>query len=186
MSTVFETTRLRIRRPTTSPEDVDLLFNLWTDPQVMADVGFPEGLTITREEVKCQVAGWNSSPDNDRLVAALKESGQLIGECKLGKPDTDGTCETDVKLLPRFWGRGLGTEIKQGLVDYLFTHTDCTAVRATPNRNNIASQKMQEAVGGKVVDQGVYHFPKPLRSQTIDVPYLVYVVTREEWQRRRC
>ncbi len=185
MAALIETARLLLQKPIPSPADVELLFSLWTDPQVMINVGFPRGLTITREEVQRKITSWTTAPDNDRLVAAIKETGQLVGECKLGQPDTDGVCKTDVKLLPDFWGRGLGTEIKQALVDYLFTHTNCTAVRATPNRNNIASQKMQEAVGGKVVNEGIYHFPESMRSQTVEVPYVVYLLTRKEWQHRR-
>jgi len=62
-------------------------------------------------------------------------------------------------------------EVKQGLVDYLFTHTDCIAVQAAPKRGNVASIKMQEAVGGVYVRE--------------EEPYLVYRVSRETWEARR-
>ena len=47
---VFETERLITRIATV--DDVDLFYALWTNPQVMANVGFPHGLRITRSELK--------------------------------------------------------------------------------------------------------------------------------------
>jgi len=52
------------------------------------------------------------------------------------------------------------------VVAYQFTHTDCEAVHATPNVKNVASIKMQEAVGVIRVGEGVYHFPELLREYT--------------------
>jgi len=66
----------------------------------------------------------DDAPFDRRLVAELKGSNQPIGECKLGLPGKDGLSETDVKLLPELWGQGYGTEIKRGLVDYLFRHRE--------------------------------------------------------------
>jgi RimJ/RimL family protein N-acetyltransferase len=57
-------------------------------------------------------------------------------------PDDDGIASTDIKLLPAYWGQRYGSEIKKGLVDYLFTNTDCLAVEASPNVNNIASIRL--------------------------------------------
>jgi len=49
-SVVFETERLIIRAATVA--DIDLFYTLWTNPQVMKNVGFPQGLRITRSELK--------------------------------------------------------------------------------------------------------------------------------------
>ena len=109
----------------------------------------------------------------------------MIGECKLGPPDDDGVAGTDVKLMPEFWGSRYGAEVKQGLVDYLFTHTDCKIIKATPNKKNIASQKMQEAVGGKRVSEELYRFPEKMRDYTCDIPLYIYHVFREDWEKRK-
>jgi RimJ/RimL family protein N-acetyltransferase len=57
-----------------------------------------------------------------------------------------------------------GVEIKQALVDYLFTHTDCSAVEATPNVENKASIKMQEAVGGVCLGEATFQVPESRRG----------------------
>jgi len=118
-------------------------------------------------------------------VVVLKATGQRIGECKLGHVKEDGIAETDVKLLPDFWGHKYGVEIKRGLVDYLFTHTDCAIVQATPNAKNIASIKMQEAVGGVRVDEYHYEFPPSMSSYTTPIHGYVYHVRRDDWESKQ-
>jgi RimJ/RimL family protein N-acetyltransferase len=180
---VIETGRLLIRTPTTSDADVNLFYDLYTDPRVMTMVGFPGGLPVTRQKLRGQIESENNSEFNQKLIVELKGSQELIGECKLGLPDKNGISETDVKLRPQFWGNRFGTEIKRALVNYLFEHTDCRIVQATPHKENIASQKMQEAVGGKRVGESVFRFPESQKSWTCDVPHYVYHVFREDWQR---
>ncbi len=182
---VFETERLIIRKARPDTRDIDLFFAIWTNPKVMAFVGFPQGLRITKDRIRRQISDWDNSPIDSKLVVEMKDTGDLIGECKLGRPDDSGVSETDVKLLPQYWGNGYGTEIKRGLVDWLFSNTDCKKVRATPNRKNIASQKMQEAVGAEQVGEGVFEFPESMRDYTVDVPHYIYEVTRETWERRK-
>lgn len=86
-----------------------------------------------------------------------------------------------MKLLPAFWGQRYGVEVKQGLLDYLFTHTDCEAVEATPNVANLASIKMQEAVGGVRIDEAIFHFPEAMQRYTVPVHYYTYRVSRKDW-----
>ncbi len=180
---IFETPRLLVRKAIISTEDVELFYRLWTDPRVMTMVGFPQGLRITRDDIRRKIASEDKTAFDKKLIVVLKASSRAIGECKLGRPGDDGISETDVKLLPQFWNHGYGTEIKRGLVDYLFRHTDCRAIQATPNRNNPASQKMQEAVGGRKVGEGIFRFPEAQRAFTCDVPYYIYHVYREDWER---
>ena len=181
--TVFETERLVIR--TADEDDTDVLYDLWKDPRVMRNVGFPEGLPISREQVLDQI---RKNPDSDYeqyLIVVRREDGARMGECKLHRPDEEGIAGTDVKLSPGFWGHHYGVEVKQGLVDYHFTHSECVAVQADPNVRNIASIRMQEAVGGVRVAEGVYEFPADAPGETEDVPYYVYRVFREAWEQRR-
>lgn len=186
MSTiVLHTERLTIRMAATNSPDIDLIFELWTDPRVMAPVGFPEGLPISKEEISALLTKKSTSELSALLIVELTDESTPIGQCKLGIPDDQGVSETDIKLRPKFWNQGFGTEIKRALVNYLFTHSNCQAIRATPNRNNIASQKMQEAVGGHKVGEGVCVFPEHIRAYTVDVPHFIYMIYREDWQREQ-
>ncbi|MCP4686159.1 MAG: GNAT family N-acetyltransferase [bacterium] len=182
---VFTTQRLSVRKAEPSARDARLFYRLWTSPEVMAAVGFPRGIDYTEEQIMRRLRDRPESEPGPKLVVELKSLPVRIGECKLGVPNAEGISETDVKLLPRFWGRGLGTELKQGLVDYLFRNTNCRAVKATPNRNNIASQKMQEAVGGKRVGEGLFKAATNISPHAVDVPFYEYLVYREDWERRQ-
>jgi RimJ/RimL family protein N-acetyltransferase len=177
---VFETARLVIKKATVA--DVDTYLRLWNDPRVMTNVGFPQGLRISREKIEEQMLQQPDSEFDRLLVVQLKETGEPIGECKLGRPDAGGIAETDIKLLPAYWGHKYGVETKWGLLSYLFSHTNCDCVQATPNVNNIASVKMQEAVGGVRVDEGIYQFPESMREFTTPVHHYVYRVYRTDWE----
>jgi RimJ/RimL family protein N-acetyltransferase len=87
-----------------------------------------------------------------------------------------------VKLLPAYWGNKYGVEIKQALLDYLFTNTSCSAVEATPNVENSASIKMQEAVGGVRVGEDTFQVPESKREYATPVHHYIYHVRREKWE----
>jgi RimJ/RimL family protein N-acetyltransferase len=182
-STVFETERLIVR--TAAVEDRDLIYELWTDPRVMAYVGFPRGLLITREEIEARIQEPSESEFEQLLIVELKLTGQAIGQCRMHRPDEEGVAETDIKLLPAFWGRRYGVEVKKGLVAHLFAHTDCVAVGATPNVKNLASIKMQEAAGGVRVGEAVYEFPESMREYTTPVHHYIYWIYRNDWELRQ-
>jgi len=179
-NTVFQTDRLVVRSAT--EDDDDLLVGLWTNPEVMANVGFPKGLPISREEVRRKIEHQGESEYDRLLVVVLKDTGQPIGECRMHRPDDEGVARTDVKLLPAFWGNKYGVEVKRALVSHLFTHTDCAAVEGSPNVGNIASISMQEAVGGVRVGEGVHEFPERMRDYTRPVHHYIYRVERRDWR----
>ena len=116
----WATERLLIR--TAEVRDVDLIYELWTDPRVMANVGFPHGLRITREEIKETLRKPSDSEFERLLVVELKATGQAIGQCIMHHPNDEGLAETDIKLLPAFWGHKYGVEVKRGLVAHLFSY----------------------------------------------------------------
>lgn len=182
---VFETERLRVRKAEQTDEDINFFFILYTNPEVMKFVGFPYGLKISKEEITESISAQDISEFDQALLIISKADNKLLGECKLGKPDKDGISETDVKFLPEYWNKGYGKEIKAGLVEYLFRNTDCTGVKATPNKKNIASQKMQESVGAKRICEGKTIFPENMKEFTTDVEYYEYIVNKQEWLKKK-
>jgi len=180
---VIKTKRLMIR--TAEVRDAEILFQLWTDPLVMTNVGYPRGLDISREEIESSIRGQDPGSDFGKyLMVQLKSDGPTLGECKMILPDEKGISQTDVKLLPEHWGHRYGVEIKQALVDHLFLHTDCRAVEGTPNVANIASIKMQEAVGAVKVGEDTFYFPKAKADFTTPVHHYIYHLTRATWAER--
>ncbi|MCB8954240.1 MAG: GNAT family N-acetyltransferase [Ardenticatenales bacterium] len=181
--TVFETERLLVQ--VASDQDAALFYDLWTNPQVMHNVGFPQGLPITQKEIQERINNQENPPFDHLLVVRLKSSGESIGECHLHPPDEERIARTDVKLLPAYWGYRYGVEIKRGLLQFLFNHTECIAVEATPNVENAASIKMQEAVGGRRVGEAVVEFPASMQGYTKPVHHYIYRVYRDDWLKSR-
>lgn len=179
----IETERLIIRKAKLCKKDAELFFKLWNHPQVMKNVGFPNGLQITETEIEELLINQPDSILDSLLVVEIKGTGELIGEAKLGKPNEQKAAHTDIKLLPAFWGIGYGIEIKKALVSYLFEKTEAMAIEATPNIHNIASIKMQEAAGYKRIRKGVHQFHDSMRDKTEPVEYFIYRLDKKDWKK---
>ena len=179
---VLRTRRLMVLWAAAS--DATLYIELWNDPAVMANVGFPQGLGISEGEVLEKIGAGTDEFDS-LLVAVRTRDCTRVGECRMHRPDGDGVASTDIKLLQRFQGLGYGTELKLALLDRLFRTTDCRAVRATPNAGNAASVRMQEKVGGVRVAEDVFRFRRDIGVPTTPVHHYVYLVRRSDWARRK-
>ncbi len=164
--------------------DLDFYFTLWTNPEVMRHVGFPQGLPLTQEGMRARPFQQGETEFDQLLVIELKLTGQAIGECKLSRPDDDGIAEPDIKLLPDYWGRRYGSEVWQGIVSYQFEHTDCDAIVTTPNVANAAAIRLYEAAGAVRAGEGVYEFPEAMRDFTTPVHSYTYRLSRSDWQRK--
>lgn len=184
MTKVFETERLIIRK--INEKDLDFLYKLWTNTKVMVNVGFPKGLRINKKEIMNKYINKKSDSEfNQVLIAMKKETKEPIGECKLGLPDKEDISETDIKLLPEFWGHKYGVEIKKGLVNYIFKNTKAKGIKATPNMHNIASQKMQEEIGAKKIgDTQTFYFPEKMQDYTTPVTCYTYIIFKKDWEER--
>lgn len=181
---VFTTRRLQVR--VAGSQDAEFFCRLWNDPRVMASVGFPHGLDLSLGQVAHQLEhGAGRSVFERNLLIVLTGLQTALGECYLGLPQGKRVAETDIKLLPDFWEIGYGTEIKQGLLDYLFTHSDCQVVLATPNTENLASIRMQEAVGGVRLGEGISEIPGDQQVEARPVHYYLYQVSRQTWEARQ-
>lgn len=177
----FLTKRLVVRKPKLCDAHINLYHRLWNAPSVMRNVGFPQGLRISRDSIQDIIIGQDDTPFDKSLLVVLRDSGQAIGECKMGLPNNSGISITDVKLLPEYWNKGYGKEIKNALCGYLFSQTECTIVEASPSLCNIASIKMQEACAGKMVRKEMYHFPSHMSSYTQDVDSLIFHIHKSDW-----
>jgi RimJ/RimL family protein N-acetyltransferase len=90
----FETPRLIVRAATS--DDALLIVSLWSDPRVMRYVGFPRGIPTAAEDVPRRIERGKGL--DALLVARPSASGEPIGQCMLGTPDSFGVCDPDIKL----------------------------------------------------------------------------------------
>ncbi|MFX0174289.1 MAG: GNAT family N-acetyltransferase [Candidatus Hodarchaeota archaeon] len=146
-------------------DDLPFLINLWHDKKVMryADE-FP------------RFRGWSKSDDiqtawriyqekhkengNNYVQLILRlDDGNSIGESffislpegyKFGKwlkPPKIITHMGDIKLLPKYWGKGLGTQGMKEVVQFMFSYTKSDLLIVPPHRLNPAASKVYGKAG---------------------------------------
>lgn len=143
--------------------DLPFLYNLWHTPRVMTYADeFPYFRGWSKSDdfkvawEKYQENRLNLQNNYTQLIIRLKD-GTPIGESFftvlkrkfLGRwKIPDKLCFVgDIKLLPEYWGQGLGTEGMRHVVQVVFNQTDCEIFVVPPHRDNPAAQRVYEKAG---------------------------------------
>ena len=193
MHVFLETERLLLRRFT--DDDVDNLYNLDSDPEVMRYV--TGGTTTPREEI-----------EHDYLPAFLsyytrfggygfwavidKATGQFLGWFHLRPLTGQATDEPELgyRLRREVWGRGYGTEGARALIDKGFSDLGAQRVLATAFQANLASRRIMEK-SGMTLARTYRLSPEQLveelgitSPELVDGQLVEYAITRTEWEAR--
>jgi len=145
---ILETERLWFRH--LEMGDLDALYILYDDPEIRRY--FPEG-TLSYEETKGEIEWFlNGHPEHPELglwATIHKESDKFIGRCGLLPWVIDHRPEVEVAYLiaKEYWGKGLGTEAAQGILNYGFNHLHLSRMICLIERGNVASVKVAEKIG---------------------------------------
>jgi len=168
----LETERLFLRPFELS--DLDEFAAIMADPDVMR---FSKSGPWTREKTQqflesCLVDYSEERWGYGRLAVLHKADGKMIGFAGLALfGDIDGSPEVEVgyRLLPDYWGRGLGTEAAEASRDWAFGELGIARVVSLIQPENAASIRVAEKVGMTC--------EKRIRMWDLDL--LVYAVSRE-------
>ena len=187
MRVFLETQRLVLRRFSTA--DVDNLVQLDADPDVMRFVN--GGVPTPRYEI-----------ENDFLPAFLayydryegfgfwavieKASGEFLGWFHFRpRPDAAaGEVELGYRLRKPAWGRGYATEGSRALIAKGFTESGVQRVVAEAMTVNVASRRVMEKAGLKLVRATRQALPHPVDgNQHVDV--VGYALDKACWQQEQ-
>jgi ribosomal-protein-alanine N-acetyltransferase len=153
--TILTTERLLLRR--LLPGDLDALFTLYRDPEMRRF--YPEG-TLTYEETKEELEWFlNGHPHHPELglwATVLKETGEFIGRCGLlpWTIDNEGEVEVAYMIDKEHWGKGLGTEAAQGILEYGFGTLGLSRLICLIDKDNGASIRVAEKIGMEFEKEG--------------------------------
>jgi RimJ/RimL family protein N-acetyltransferase len=86
----------------------------------------------------------DGTPIGECFFAPLKEGGK-IGQLRI--PSGTTTVIGDIKLLPEYWGRGLGTLAMREAVRFAFEKAGCDAFVVPPHKKNRAAVRVYEKAG---------------------------------------
>jgi len=140
MTIVTQTPRLIVREFVKQEET--LLLALYADERVTKYV--PKR---TVEETKRQFAdaikAYKDYKGLGRWGVFNPENDEFIGVCILKPADSDETrIELGYVLSPKYWGKGIATELAKALVKYGFEQKKLTEICACTDHENVASQNV--------------------------------------------
>jgi len=140
----IETTRLRLRMFKT--DDLDDLALIFNDAEVVKHIG--SGKPAPREETEVALHSilrhWERHGFG-RWAAVDKQTGRLIGYG--GLRNFEGTPELVYLLARSYWGRGLGTEMARGCLEYGFRERKFERIVGLVKLANAASHRVMEKIG---------------------------------------
>ncbi len=162
---ILETPRLILRHQVL--EDLDDLYALYCDPDVTRYIpDAPRNYEEARLELEWHMHGHPKHPELGLWATILKETDAFIGRCGLLPWTIDGQYEVEVAYLigKPYWGRGLGTEAAQAILDYGFNTLGLSRLICRIEKDNLASVKTAEKIGMR--------FEKESRDEI--GPFLIY------------
>jgi RimJ/RimL family protein N-acetyltransferase len=179
----LETGRLILRRFTEA--DVDNLVALDGDPGVMR---FLTGAPTPREVIETKVLPGFLVQDGSRLgswAAVERSTGAFVGWFQLRRPqwplEPQGPDDAELgyRLRTSCWGKGYGTEGSLAVIGKAFGELGVARVVATTMAVNIASRRVLEKAGLRLVRTFHVAFADPLPGT--EHGEVEYALTRDEW-----
>ena len=166
----IETARLRLRMFT--PDDLDVLAQIFADPDVMEHLG-KDGLPISKEEtasaLESMIGHWHRHGFG-RWAVEGKADGKLIGFA--GIRFLEGQAELVYLLATEYWGRGLATEVAVACLRYGFEEKQFDVILALTRPLNTRSRRVMEKIGMRFDKEATYFGIEVVR----------YVISRQEYQ----
>ena len=179
----METERLILRRFT--PDDVDLLVELDSDPDVMRYIN--GGRPTPREEIETDILPWflhyyETYPGYGFWAVIEKSSGEFIGwfHFRPQPEDPSEQPELGYRLRRSAWGKGYGTEGSRALIGAGFGRFGAQRVYAQGLAINTASRRVMEKAGLRYVR--TFHADWHEKIPGDEHGDVEYALTREEWE----
>jgi RimJ/RimL family protein N-acetyltransferase len=185
MQVFLETPRLVLRRFTLA--DVDNLVSLNADPDVMRFIsgGIPIGRVEIEDELLPAFLGYYERFDGYGFWAAVeKRTGEFLG-CFYLTPQEGGApgeAELGFRLRRSAWGKGYATEGSRALIRRGFTEFGVQCVVADTVAGNIASRRVLEKAGLRLVRTSQPSSPYPAEGgESGDVEY---ALRKADWEQQ--
>ena len=183
MQVFLETERLVLRRFTSA--DADNLVNLDADPDVMRFVtgGVPTSRAEIQNEVLPAFLAYYQRYEGYGFWAAIERTtGEFLGWFHF-RPRQDsppGQVELGYRLRKSAWGNGYATEGSRALIRKGFTEHGVQRVVAEAMAVNLASRRVMEKVGLKLVR--TFHEPWPYPIDGDQFGEVEYALDKTGWQ----
>ena len=153
----LESHRLRLRPITL--DDMDLLVDLDSDPEVMRFItdGKPSSKAHYEKAIPALVNYMKSNPGLGLWIAYLKDTNAFIGWYILKHLPDDGEVEVGFRIKKQFWGKGYSTEAGKTLLKHGFETLGLKKIAAIVRPDNFASQAVIKKIGLQEKGKGAWY-----------------------------
>ena len=184
MHIVRKTPRLVIRQFT--EDDVDNLFNLNSDPEVMRYLGRPAPREVLRDEIiPFHLGAYQRFDRLGTWAAESASNGEFLGWFHFRAEDGDITnIHLGYRLHRPAWNKGYATEGSMALINMGFTDLGVQRVFAHTMTANAASRRVLEKCGLTLVRAIPYQGPDADVIDGAEQGEVEYAVTKPEWAAR--
>jgi RimJ/RimL family protein N-acetyltransferase len=184
MHVILETPRLILRQFT--EDDVDNLFDLNSDPEVMRYLtgGKPTPREVIRDEIiPFHLAVYDRLDRLGTWAAESTATGEFLGWFHFRPgPGTDITnVDLGYRLRRSTWNKGYATEGSRALISMGFTGLGVDRVFAHTMTVNTASRRVMEKCGLTLVHATPYEGPGPIEGY--EHGEVEYALTKPEWEK---
>ncbi len=173
----------RVRLRWLTDDDVDDLFAVFSDPEVMRYWSSPpfesrEQAQDLVDEIRRHFADKSLFQWGIELV----DEGRVIGTCTLAEPsEQNRRAEVGFALGRAWWGRGYAREAVEALLGFAFGQLGLHRIEADADPRNAASIGLLERVG--FVREGTLRERWIVAGETQDTAF--FGLLRREWERSR-
>ena len=136
---IFKTERLLIFALKKS--DSEDFFDMMGNPNVMLPIPQKTMTKIESDAKLLELITLEKTTSKKVWSLVEKESNKFIGICGLLK-NNENENEIAYRLREKYWGKGYGTEITKGLIDFSFINLNFDLLTADVNIDNIKSVKI--------------------------------------------
>jgi RimJ/RimL family protein N-acetyltransferase len=141
----LETARLRLRPFVAA--DLDDLFLLFSDPEVMRYVGNGVFARAETEQLLERMLGHWPRLGFGMWALHDKASGRFVGRCGIKPLGDTPEIELGYSLHRAFWGRGMATEASVASIRFGFETANLSRIVAIARPENVQSRRVMEKVG---------------------------------------
>lgn len=137
-------------------QDLNLLYYLDSDPEIMEYIGLPKTLQESVDRYQKAQLKYQCGDGLGKWMAVEKETGKSIGWFVLNNLDNSELIEVGYRLHQSFWGKGYATEMTVELVKYGFQQLGLDRIAGVTHQENEASKKVLVKAGLKYI--GIRHY----------------------------
>lgn len=136
---IFETQRLNTKK--LKEVDEHLFYDLMSNPNVMSPI--PKNVLNKKEsDLKLkELIDLEEVTDTKIWSLCEKSSNELIGVAGFLR-NNENQDEIAYRIREKYWGKGIGTEIAKGLIDFGFNNLNCEMITADVYIENLKSVKI--------------------------------------------